>query len=73
VLATSFGVLGFATITAQIGLPVAIGVLLSTFVTAWLLVPALTLLLGRAAFWPTGKRAVAPAVDDEPVRQPITV
>jgi len=66
VLATSFGVLGFSAITAQIGLPVAIGVLLSTFATAWLLVPALTVLLGRVAFWPTrpGTVAVSRAVDD---------
>jgi RND superfamily putative drug exporter len=73
VLATSFGVLGFSTITAQIGLPVAIGVLLSTFVMAWLLVPALTVLLGRVAFWPTRQRPVAPVTAGEPVRQPVAV
>jgi putative drug exporter of the RND superfamily len=73
VLAASFGVLGFSNITAQIGLPVAIGVLLSTFVTAWLLVPALTILLGRVAFWPTPPRVLEARVADadaDPVRQP---
>jgi RND superfamily putative drug exporter len=70
VLAVSFGVLGFSTITAQIGLPVAIGVLLCTFVTAWLLVPALTVMLGRVAFWPTRPRAEAtPAAGDDEIRQ----
>jgi RND superfamily putative drug exporter len=72
VLATSFGVLGFSSITAQIGVPVAIGVLLSTFVMAWLLVPALTVILGRTAFWPTRPRATSAAALD-PIRQPVSV
>ena len=36
----------------QIGFSVAVGVLISAFVMASLLVPALTVLLGRATWWP---------------------
>ncbi|MEU4098759.1 MMPL family transporter [Streptomyces sp. NPDC026673] len=58
ILAASFGVLGFSSSTASVGLPVAMGVVLATFVTSWLLIPALTALVGHRAFWPsrTGAR-----------------
>ncbi|MFD9129133.1 MMPL family transporter [Kitasatospora sp. NPDC059571] len=64
ILAASFGVLGFDSGTAAIGLPVAMGVLLSTFVMSWLLIPAVTALVGRKAFWPsgTGRDTAAPQV-----------
>lgn len=59
VLAASFAALIVSPSLAQIGFAVTIGILISTFVLAWLLVPALTALAGRAAFWP-GR--VAPTV-----------
>ncbi|MFC6016731.1 MMPL family transporter [Plantactinospora solaniradicis] len=52
ILAASFGALTISATLAEVGFAVAVGVLLSTFVLSWLLVPALTALLGRAAFWP---------------------
>ena len=63
VLACSFGILTISPDLAQIGFAVAIGIFLSTFVNAWLLIPALTALLGRGAFWPSkaGRRHTARA------------
>jgi len=52
ILAASFGSLAISPPLGQIGFSVAIGVLTSTFVTAWLLIPALTTVLGRKALWP---------------------
>lgn len=52
ILAGSFGVLAISPALGQIGFAVGTGVLLSTFVLSWLLIPALTALFGRAAFWP---------------------
>ncbi|MEU5946997.1 MMPL family transporter [Micromonospora sp. NPDC047465] len=56
ILAGSFGVLVASPMLAQIGLAVAVGVLISTFGLSWLLVPALAALTGRAAFWPARTR-----------------
>jgi putative drug exporter of the RND superfamily len=53
VLATSFAMLVISPLLADIGFAVAAGVLLSAFVNAFLLVPALTLLAGKAAWWPS--------------------
>jgi RND superfamily putative drug exporter len=53
ILAASFGALAISPSLGQIGFSVAVGVLMSTFVTAWLLIPALTIALGKKAFWPT--------------------
>ena len=53
VLATSFGLLMVSPLIADIGFAVAAGVLLSAFVNAFLLVPALTVLTGKAAWWPS--------------------
>jgi putative drug exporter of the RND superfamily len=52
VLATSFGLLMISPLIADIGFAVAAGVLLSAFINAFLLVPALTVLAGKAAWWP---------------------
>ncbi|MEU9505114.1 MMPL family transporter [Micromonospora sp. NPDC048170] len=52
ILAGSFGVLVASPMLAEIGLAVAVGVLIATFGLSWLLVPALAALSGRAAFWP---------------------
>jgi RND superfamily putative drug exporter len=48
---------------SQTGFAVALGVLLAAFVMAWVLVPSLTALLGRAAFWP-GKTSRAGTKSD---------
>ncbi|MEO3924236.1 MMPL family transporter [Micromonosporaceae bacterium B7E4] len=65
ILAASFGALTVSATLAEVGFAVAVGVLLSTFVLSWLLVPALTALLGRAAFWPArvGRPAVTATAD----------
>jgi len=57
ILAGTFAVLAVMPIQMlmQIGVIVALGVLLDTFLVRPFLVPALTLLLGRRAFWP-GRR-----------------
>lgn len=56
ILAGTFAALAFAPIPTlrQVGIAVAFGVLLDTFVVRPLLVPALVILLGRHAFWPEG-------------------
>jgi RND superfamily putative drug exporter len=59
ILAASFAALALNTALAQIGFAVALGIFISAFVMAGLLVPALTALMGRRAFWPA--RAGAPA------------
>jgi putative drug exporter of the RND superfamily len=46
---------------ADIGFAVAAGVLLSAFINAFLLIPALTVLAGRAAWWPAHPRTPAHA------------
>ncbi|HVV36089.1 MAG TPA: MMPL family transporter [Acidimicrobiales bacterium] len=54
ILAGTFAALAFAPLPElrQIGFAVTVGVLIDTFVVRSLLVPAATMLLGRAAFWP---------------------
>ncbi len=65
ILAASFASLIFNSSLAQTGFAVALGIFLSAFVMAGLLVPAITALLGRRAFWPAvpfvgpGRRATA--------------
>ncbi|MER7330321.1 MULTISPECIES: MMPL family transporter [unclassified Micromonospora] len=56
ILAGSFAVLVASPMLAQVGFAVAVGVLIATFGLSWLLVPALTALTGRAAFWPARAR-----------------
>ncbi|MFF8945255.1 MMPL family transporter [Streptomyces sp. NPDC014864] len=65
ILAGTFGVLMLAenSMLQQMGFAVAFGILLSAFVMAMLLVPALTTLLGRRAWWP----GLRPAAATEPV------
>ncbi|MEV0645051.1 MMPL family transporter [Phytomonospora sp. NPDC050363] len=72
VLAATFCVLAVMPVVfmLQIGVVVAVGVLLDTFVVRSLLVPALSLDVGRATWWPgrlARRRAVAPETR-EPVR-----
>ncbi|MGW2424540.1 MMPL family transporter [Streptomyces sp. NPDC001709] len=63
ILAGTFGVLMLAenSMLQQMGFAVAFGILLSAFVMAMLLVPALTTLLGRRAWWPGHRVAAVPA------------
>ena len=74
VLAISFGLLMISPLLADIGFAVAAGVLISAFINAFLLVPALTLMAGRAAWWPStpgaGHRSVAAGPDGRPSVQP---
>jgi len=69
VLATSFAVLMISPQIADIGFAVAAGVLLSAFLNAFLLVPALTVLAGKAAWWPSHPRRPAHAGRLEAGRQ----
>ncbi len=56
ILAGTFAamMLGEITTLAQLGFSVAVGVLIDTLVVRTMLVPALTLLLGKWAWWPSG-------------------
>jgi RND superfamily putative drug exporter len=49
------------TVLFQAGAMVAVGVLIDTFVVRTLLVPAITTLLGDAAWWPFGRRPAGTA------------
>ncbi|MFE1482463.1 MMPL family transporter [Streptomyces fimicarius] len=66
ILAGTFGVLLLAenAMLQQMGFAVAFGILLTAFVMAMLLVPALTALFGRRAWWPGG-RADAPSTGED--------
>ena len=56
ILAGTFAAMMFGEITtlAQLGFSVAVGVLIDTFVVRTMLVPAITILLGKWAWWPGG-------------------
>jgi RND superfamily putative drug exporter len=60
VLAASFALLTISPLLAEIGFAVAAGVLISTFINAFLLIPALTALLGHRAWWPSRRRPTPP-------------
>jgi len=66
ILAGTFGSMASAPLVVlfQVGVAVAIGVLIDTFVVRSVLVPALTTLAGERAWWPSGLRpgALVPAV-----------
>lgn len=70
ILAGTFAVLASLPIQVlvQFGIITAIGVLLDTFVVRPFLVPAITVLFGRLAFWPGKHQEVsgAPAANQEP-------
>ncbi|MBO9609338.1 MAG: MMPL family transporter [Paenibacillaceae bacterium] len=67
ILAGTFAVLANMPIQMlmQTGIITAIGILLDTFVVRPFLVPAITLLLGKWAFWP-GRRGMTSAAPDAP-------
>ena len=67
ILAATFGIAGLAASTdqlRQLGVSIAIGVLLDTFLVRTLLVPSVVALLGRWNWWPSslGHQAPVPAV-----------
>lgn len=66
ILAATFAVVAVTGSTDQVrqlGLGIAVGVLLDTFMVRTLLVPSLVVLLGRRNWWPSPlARAMAPAV-----------
>ncbi|HEX8940851.1 MAG TPA: MMPL family transporter [Candidatus Limnocylindrales bacterium] len=70
ILAGTFGALASAPLQmlVQVGVTVALGVLIDTFLVRSLLVPALTALIGEAVWWPFGRgERPAPAVPVGPV------
>ncbi|MCZ4125411.1 MMPL family transporter [Streptomyces sp. H39-S7] len=71
ILAGTFGVLMLAsnTLLQQMGFAVAFGILLNAFVMAILLVPAVTTLIGKKAWWPGHQNTPTPpsAVEPQPV------
>jgi len=74
ILAASFGALAVSATLAEVGFAVAVGILLSTFVLSWLLVPALTALVGRAAFWPARAGTTSPPLQlVVPAEEPVSV
>lgn len=72
ILAGTFAVLASLPIQVlvQFGIITAIGVLLDTFIVRPFLVPAITVLFGKRAFWPGKHTEVAEAVPDGADRQP---
>ena len=58
------------TVLFQVGIMVAVGVLIDTFVVRSLLVPAITTILGDAAWWPFRRRGAPPAPTPRPVAHP---
>jgi putative drug exporter of the RND superfamily len=66
ILAASFAVLILSPSVAQIGFAVAIGILLSAVVTARVLVPSLTVIAGRRAWWPGRVARESDALASEP-------
>lgn len=68
VLAASFGVLMISPSLAQLAFAVAAGILLSSMVTARVLIPALAVIGGRRAWWPSRLRPVAQPVAASPSR-----
>ncbi len=64
ILAGTFGSMATAELAVlfQVGVAVALGVLIDTFIVRSILVPAITTLFGDVAWWPFGRKGVAGAV-----------
>ena len=80
ILAATFGVAGILGTTDQIhqlGIGIAIGVLLDTFLVRTLLVPSIVALLGRWNWWPSKlafqSRPVAPPTEAQPAGEYVAV
>ncbi|MET8150291.1 MMPL family transporter [Actinoplanes sp. NPDC049668] len=73
ILAGTFAVLALAPVSflQQIGFSVAVGIMLSAFVMSMFLVPALTALLGHAAWWPGHGDVAKGAADTAPDQPPV--
>ena len=69
VLGASFAVLILSPSLADVGFAIAIGILLSAIVTARVFIPALTVLVGRRAWWPS-KLAKEPVQEIYPAPSP---
>src|SRR5918993_907114 len=67
ILAGTFGSMATASlmILFQVGVAVAIGVLIDTFLVRSILVPAITTLVGDWAWWPSGRRSRAVVAPQE--------
>lgn len=72
ILAGTFGALMSGSIMGliQLGFAVAFGVLVDTFVVRTMLVPAITVLLGRLAWWPGALSRAQPTETPEAMRSP---
>ena len=76
ILAGTFGSMATASlmILFQVGVAVAIGVLIDTFLVRSILVPAITTLVGDWAWWPSGRRSrTVAAPQDAPSGVPVPV
>jgi RND superfamily putative drug exporter len=71
ILAGTFCALLFSGVTmlTQIGFAVAVGIMFAAFVMAMLLVPAITSMVGRRAWWPGRGDAVRPDPDASATRE----
>ncbi|HJW22141.1 MAG TPA: MMPL family transporter [Candidatus Limnocylindrales bacterium] len=58
------------TVLFQVGIMVALGVLIDTFMVRSLLVPAITTILGDGAWWPFGRQGTPPAATPRTVVHP---
>jgi len=70
VLAASFAMLTISPTVADIGFAVATGVLISAFINGFLLIPALTTIAGKAAWWPSHPGAGRHSVTTSPAAPP---
>ena len=66
VLAASFALLAISPLLAEIGFAVATGVLICAVINAFLLIPALTVFAGKAAWWPSHPGAGRPSTTTGP-------
>jgi RND superfamily putative drug exporter len=72
ILAGTFGSMATAPLVVlfQVGVAVAVGVLLDTVVVRSILVPAITTLAGNRAWWPSARGRAAGELPPEPTAQP---
>jgi putative drug exporter of the RND superfamily len=72
ILAGTFAVLASLPVTflLHLGFAVAVGVLLDTFIVRTIMVPAIAELVGDFSWWPSGRKAKAPAATAEPAPAP---
>jgi RND superfamily putative drug exporter len=72
ILAGTFAVLATLPVTflLHLGFAVAVGVLLDTLIVRTIMVPAIAELVGDFSWWPSGRRARAPAATGEPAPAP---